>query len=99
MNAINYISQILAIVGALVAVTNIVTEVLKKIIPVTSASLLATIVAMITTMCAFFAYCSAKSIAMEWYYIAGAVVLGIFVAYAAMFGFDKLKEILEKIGK
>lgn len=28
-----------------------------------------------------------------------AVVMGVFVAYAAMFGFDKLKEALGQIGK
>lgn len=27
------------------------------------------------------------------------VVMGVFVAYAAMFGFDKLKEALGQIGK
>lgn len=29
--------------------------------------------------------------------VAGAVALGLFVAYAAMFGFDKLREALEQI--
>ena len=32
-----------------------------------------------------------------WYMVAGAVALGLFVAYAAMFGFDKLREALEQI--
>ena len=29
--------------------------------------------------------------------LAGAVALGLFVSYAAMFGFDKLREALEQI--
>ena len=29
--------------------------------------------------------------------VAGAVALGLFVSYAAMFGFDKLREALEQI--
>lgn len=35
--------------------------------------------------------------AVAWYMVAGAVALGLFVAYAAMFGFDKLREALEQI--
>ena len=35
--------------------------------------------------------------AVTWYMVAGAVTLGLFVAYAAMFGFDKLREALEQI--
>lgn len=30
--------------------------------------------------------------------VAGAIVLGVFVAYAAMFGFDKFKQTLEQLG-
>lgn len=32
-----------------------------------------------------------------WYYPVGAVVLGVFVAYAAMFGFDKFKELYDRL--
>ena len=36
---------------------------------------------------------------MTWYMVAGAVALGLFVAYAAMFGYDKLREALEQVLK
>ena len=36
---------------------------------------------------------------VTWYMVAAAVALGVFVAYAAMFGFDKLREALEQITK
>jgi hypothetical protein len=45
----------------------------------------------------FFAYCQIKSVAVAWYMVAGAIVLGFFVSYAAMFGFDKLKEALVQL--
>ena len=48
---------------------------------------------------AFFAYCSIKEIAVVWYMVFAAVVLAFMVAYAAMFGFDKLKEALAQIHK
>lgn len=80
-------SVIISIIGVLVVLTNIVVQVLKKVtwdkLPTNA---LAMIVSLVLTLGAFFAYCSIKEIA--------AVVLAFMVAYAAMFGFDKLKEAL-----
>lgn len=91
-------SVILSIVGALVVVTNIIVQVLKKLtwdkLP---TNILAVIVAMLLTLVVFFAYCQIKSVAVVWYLVAAAIVLGFFVAYAAMFGFDKLKEAIMQL--
>ena len=93
----NYAATLLTVIAVLVALTNIVVEVLKKLtwnkIP---TDLLAIIVAVALTMLAFFAWASYAGITILWYYIAAAIVVGLMVAYAAMFGFDKLKEILTK---
>ena len=92
-------SAILSIVGVLVVLTNIITQVLKKFtwdkLP---TNILAVITSMVLTMVAFFAYCQIQDIAIMWYTVAAAVVLGFLVAYAAMFGFDKLKETISQIG-
>lgn len=91
-------SVILSIVGVLVIVTNIVVQVLKKLtwdkLP---TNILAVLIAMALTLAAFFAYCEIKGVAIVWYMIVAAVVLGFFVAYAAMFGFDKLKEAIAQL--
>ena len=76
------ISIILPMVLVLMVVTNIITEVL---------------VAMVVTLLAFFALCQIMGISITWYMVAGAVILGIFVAYAAMFGFDKLRQTMEQL--
>jgi len=93
-------SVIIAIIGALTAVTNVIVEVLKKAtwdkLP---TNLLAVLVAMVLTLVAFFAYAAYMSIAVLWYHVAAAVVVGFAVAYAAMFGFDKLKEAIGQIRK
>ena len=34
---------------------------------------------------------------MTWYMVVAAVVMGVFVAYAAMFGFDKFRQTLEQL--
>lgn len=93
-------SLILSIVGVLVIVTNIIVQVLKKLtwdkLP---TNILATLVALLLTLAAFFAYCQINGITVVWYMVAAAVVLGFFVAYAAMFGFDKLKEAIMQMQK
>lgn len=92
-------SVILSIVGVLVVVTNIITQVLKKLtwdkLP---TNILAVLIAMALTLAAFFAYCEIKGVAIVWYMVVAAVVMGFFVAYAAMFGFDKLKEAIAQMG-
>ena len=94
----NDISMLIPIIGALVALTNIVVEVIKKItwdkLP---TNLVATIVAEIRTLVTFFAYTSYKSVNVVWYSVVSAIGVGIMVAYAAMCGFDKLKEILHSL--
>lgn len=87
------IPVLLSIIGALVVATNIIVQVLKNLtwdkLP---TNILAVIVSMVLTLVAFFAYCQICSIAVEWYMVVAAVVVGFLTSYAAMFGFDKLKE-------
>ena len=94
----NDISMLIPVIGVLVALTNIVVEVIKKITwDKFPTNLVATIVAEVLTLVAFYAYTSYKSINVVWYSVVSAIVVGIMVAYAAMFGFDKLKEILHSL--
>ena len=92
------ISAILLVALILTVATNIIVQVLKKLtwekIP---TNVLAFIVAMVVTLLAFLAVCEIMGWAVTWYMVAGAVALGVFVCYAAMFGFDKLREALEQI--
>ena len=92
------ISIILPLVLVLMIVTNIIVEVLKKLtwerLP---TNILVFVVAMAVTLLAFFALCQIMGVPVTWYMVAGAVVLGVFVAYAAMFGFDKLRQTMEQL--
>ncbi|MPM53309.1 hypothetical protein SDC9_100076 [bioreactor metagenome] len=93
------ITALITSFGILVGITTIITEVLKKIlwnkIP---TSLLAFIVSQLITISAFISYCAFNSIPIMWYYFLGVIVSGFMVAYAAMFGFDKLREIITSMG-
>ena len=91
-------SVVISIVGVLVVLTNIITQVLKKVtwekLP---TNILVVIISLVLTLVAFFAYCQIKAVAVVWYMVVATVVLGFMVAYAAMFGFDKLKEALTQL--
>lgn len=98
MEDILNLSTILTIIGVLVVLTNIISQVLKKVtwdkLP---TNILVVIISMVLTLVTFFAYCQIKAIVVVWYMVIAAVVLGFMVAYAAMFGFDKLKEVLTQL--
>lgn len=93
-------SVIISLIGALVVLTNIVVQVLKKAtwdkLP---TNILVVVIALVLTLGAFFGYCDYMDITVVWYMVAAAVVLAFMVAYAAMFGFDKLKEAIMQIKK
>lgn len=87
------ISVFITVIGLLVALTNIIVEVLKKAtwdkLP---TNVLALIIAEVLTLASGIAYSHIQSLSLTWYMVAAFIVAGFMVAYAAMFGFDKLKE-------
>lgn len=94
------IGIILVIVGALMALTNIIAEVLKKLLwDRLPTNILVVIIAQALTLATGAAYAQITGVEVLWYYVVAAVVLGFLVAYAAMFGFDKLKQALEQRGE
>ena len=91
------LSLIVTIFGILVAVTNAIVQVTKKVtwdkLP---TNLLALIVAIVLTLVVGIACLQILDVTILWYMVAGLIVAGWLVAYAAMFGFDKLREILNQ---
>lgn len=80
-------------IAALVLLTNIIVQVAKKAtwdkLP---TNILALIVSMVLTIAAGIAVLQIKGITIVWWMILALIVVGFIVAYAAMFGFDKLME-------
>lgn len=95
MNA-EIISTLLMIIGGVTILTNIIVQVVKTVtwdkIP---TNFLALMVSEALTLAAGAAYAQIKGIAITWYMVAAAIVVGLMSAYAAMFGFDKFKEAIE----
>lgn len=90
---------ILTVIGVITAITNMLVQVLKQVtwesVP---TNLIVLCVAQALTLIAGGAYAQVQGIAIAWYMVCGAVVVGFLVAYAAMFGYDKLSETLQSLG-
>lgn len=90
-------AELSVVIGGLVALVNILTQVVKQItkdrIP---SSLLAVVLSEVVTLTAFFVWIAVTDVVFVWYYLIGAIIVGALVSYAAMFGYDKLQEILDK---
>lgn len=101
MNYINtifeYGSALLGVMAVLVFATTIIVEVVKGLFRKIPTNIVAVAVSLIVTVLAVIILCAVMEIPIVWYYIVGAVLLGIFVAYASMFGFDKFKATWERL--
>lgn len=89
---------ILMILPLLVALTNMLTNVIKGLngLFADHAKLIAPLVAELLTLMATAAYLQIYSVAATWYWYAGGSVAGLVVAYVAMNGYDGLYEDLIK---
>lgn len=94
---VTYGSYVLFAMACLVFGVNIIVEVVKKLFPKVPTTLLATVLSVVITMTAFFAWAAIIELTIFWYYVVAAFLLGLFVAYAAMFGFDKFKQVWERL--
>lgn len=56
------------------------------------------VLSLILTVGIFTAYWQIKQMELAWYVIAAFIIVGFLVAYAAMFGYDKLLSYFKKEG-
>lgn len=90
-------TTIAAALFGLMLVTNVITQVLKQVtynkIP---TNLLAVLIAFVVTFACGYIYASTHQVAIEGWMIVSAVGVSFFVAFTAMFGFDKLVELIQQ---
>ena len=100
MDYMTIISQVLLIVGILTLFVNIITEVMKNTFGILKGSKVINVfvlsLSLVATVGVFLAYWQIKQLEITWYIIAAFIVVGFLVAYAAMFGYDKLLKHFEK---
>ena len=92
-----YIQMLLSAVLALTIITNIIVQVLKTLLgQAVPANLLAFIVAVVVTVAAGYAAWNYYKFALTGWMIAALVAVCFFVAFAAMFGYDKFMEMIDQ---
>lgn len=99
MDYTTIISQLLSIVAVLVVFVNIITEVFKKSFGLEGSKHINLFVLALSiglTVGVFLAYWQINQMTITWYVFAAFIIVGFMVAYAAMFGFDKLIKYFKK---
>lgn len=90
------ISVVVMIVFGLMLLTNLITQVLKKVtwdkIP---TNLLVFIISFVCSFAAMFLYCHFAALPVTWVTVVVTVALSFAVCYSAMFGFDKFIEAID----
>lgn len=95
---IEQITTFMGVVGAIAFVVSVITQVLKGVKPLDKlpTDILVFILSIVLTLVAFFAYASYAGLIVLWYYVVGAVIGGFIVAFVAMYGWTKLKELWDR---
>ena len=70
------IAEILSVVGALMIIVNLITEIAKKL-GLKKTNLFVVILSEVLTLVCFFAYVDIKQFNIEWYFVVGAVSVPI----------------------
>ena len=96
---VEYGSIILGLMFALTTAVQLIVEVAKRLVPKIPTDLVVFIVSIALTVLAMLIAADVLEISVMWYYAVGAVILGIFVAYAAMFGFDKFTALWARLAE
>ena len=94
---LNYGSVVMALVLALVTAVTMAVEVLKRLLPKVPTDLVVFATAQILTALTVLVTGEVLTIPLRWYFIPGSIMLGIAVAYAAMFGWDKFTALISRL--
>lgn len=87
--------QLVIAIGALAFVVSVITEVIKGIgvMKKVPTDIVVIILSMVLTVVAFFAYAQYVALVVAWYWVVAAIICGFFVAFIAMYGWDKINEL------
>lgn len=95
---IEQITTLMGAIGAIAFVVSVITQVLKGVKPLDKlpTDILVFILSIVLTLVALFAYASYAGLIVLWCYVVGAVIGGFIVAFVAMYGWTKLKELWDR---
>lgn len=94
MDYTEILAQVLIIISVLTIFVNIITEVVKNTFTMLNTTakinVFVLLLSVAITLAVFIAYWQIQQMTITWYLLIAFVVVGILVAYSAMFGYDKL---------
>lgn len=87
--------QLVIAIGTLAFVVSVITEVIKGIgvMKKVPTDIVVIILSMVLTVVAFFAYAQYAALVVAWYWAVAAIICGFFVAFIAMYSWDKINEL------
>ena len=88
------VMMMIPILFGLMLLVNIFTEVLKKVFVNIPTNALALVLSLLVTIVAMFIWLDVEDITFIWWMILVAIAVAFMVAYAAMFGWDKLQQMI-----
>lgn len=88
----------LTVIGALALVVSVITECIKEVgeLKWFPTNAVVIVLSVVLTIIAYFVYVSVQSLPVLWYGVVGAFVGGFFVAFIAMFGWEKFTELKDR---
>lgn len=97
----NLLPLLMTVLGVLAITVSVIIQVIKNVsfLAKVPTDLVVIVLSILLSVAAFFAYSAIAGLAITWYYIVGTIVGGFFVAFVAMYGWEKLTELIERFKK
>ena len=98
---ISYGTSLIAIIGILAFIVSVITQVIKEMPFITNipTALLVITLSVSMTPATYIAYAQYSYMQIHWYMIAASIIAGFFVAFVAMFGWEKISDIYSRMIK
>lgn len=91
--------MLFALIGIFAFLVSMITEVTKGLgfLAKIPTDLQVIVLSILICQVAYFAYSSYFSIEIQWYYVAGCLIIAFMVAFVAMYGWDKLTNLYNRL--
>lgn len=92
------LTTLIMVIAVLAFIVSVFTEVTKdiNILKKIPTDLQVLTVSVLLTVLSYFAYVSYSNAKVIWYYIVGSIIIGLFVAFVAMYGWDKFSQLWDR---
>lgn len=90
---VEQLSMLVGVVGTLAFIVSVIVQVIKGPLDKLPTDVVVIVLSIMLSLMSYFAYGSYAGLRVVWYQVVGTVILGFIVAFVAMYGWTKLKEL------